>query len=599
MKLTNVTLRCLAIVGWLAPWTYGISGETPVASGDAGARPDAPESLDEVFAPVVVGAPPVNAFNGLFRCPDGEIRHYGGDGFVYSRDHGLTWRRRRLGEADAAGRKAGGGVALGRSPATGTCLRLVSGFSGTFVHRSTDGPDGEYTARKIDASRVIMVRPPWFLTSRPRILFVGHLSGVRPHRISVFRSDDDGLTWKKSVLAPGPAFEVRPPHRGPRWENWCVEPTVLELEGGRLWMLARTSRDRHRECFSEDGGETWSSWRPSGFYGTLTMPTLHRLRDGRVLLLWCNTTPLPEVDRTGEPIPETAKNGRWEDVFTNRDACHVAISEDDGRTWIGFREMRLNPYRNAGDFGRRATHDFSVHQPQALELPGDKVLVAHGQDEEVRRLVVFDTRWLYEPRRRSSFGKGLEDWSTHKYRRGIVGHCAYDRTPGPRLIEHPDRAGGGARVLHIRHPIDPRLVFDRDGAVWNFPAAVKGSFTTRIRLRPEGGGARICLLDRWLNPTDPVVESYAMYVLEVPGDGRLGEGVSLTVGRWHELGFEWDDSRASRCRLTVDGEATPIELPLGRPAVHGVSYVHFQALSSEEDLAGFLVESVEGGRVEG
>ena len=99
------------------------------------------------------------------------------------------------------------------------------------------------------------------------------------------------------------------------------------------------------------------------------MPTLYRLSDGRALLLWCNTTPLPETDRTEEPVPESAKNGRWEDVFTNRDACHAAISEDDGRTWIGFREMRLNPLRNAGDFGSQASHDFSVHQPQALELP--------------------------------------------------------------------------------------------------------------------------------------------------------------------------------------------------------------------------------------
>ncbi len=278
---------------------------------------------------------------------------------------------------------------------------MVGGANGMFIHRSTDGPDGQYAVQKIDDRRLIMVRPPYFLRSRPRVLFAGH--GERPAQITVFLSDDDGLTWAKTVLPPGPAFIVEPPHKRPRWENWCVEPTILELGGvqhpslgqknsrggsllnagvanrpfvtkhcledGRLWMLARTSRDNCHECFSEDAGETWSTWRPSRFYGTLTMPTLFRLSDGRVLLLWCNTTPLPEIDRTEESIPESAKNGRWEDVFTNRDACHAAISEDDGRTWIGFREMRLNPLRNSGDFGSRASHDFSVHQPQALELP--------------------------------------------------------------------------------------------------------------------------------------------------------------------------------------------------------------------------------------
>lgn len=570
----------------------------------ASGQPVPSKTLDDIFAPVVVGTPPVDAFNGLFRCPDGEIRHYGDGGFLFSRDNGLTWNERRFGEVDASS-KAGGGRPLGMNPKTGTCLRLVGGKGGMFVHRSTDGPDGKYTVQKIDERSLGMVRPPYFLQSRPRVLFAAH--GERPERITVFRSDDDGLTWAKTTLPPGPAFVVESPHKGPRWKNWCVEPTILELRDGRLWMLARTSRDKHHECFSEDAGETWSAWRPSRFYGTLTMPTLFRLSDGRVLLLWCNTTPLPEVDRTYDPIPETAKNGRWEDVFTNRDACHTAISEDDGRTWIGFRELRLNPWRNAGDVGKRATHDFSVHQPQALELPGGKVLVAHGQDAAVRALVIFDVKWLYEPRRRSAFENGLADWSTHKYLKGIVGHCAYNRVPGPGLIvdrslrDRESRLGEtrpreGAKVLQIRHPLDPKLVFDKDGAVWNFPAAVNGSFTTRIKLLPGGGGGRICLLDRWFNPTDPVVQDYSMYVFTFPGDGRLGNDVVLTSGRWHDLRFEWSDSQSSTCELTIDGGPTTLTLPLARSGVTGISYVHFQALAEAEDQQGFLVESVEGGR---
>lgn len=566
----------------------------PAASVAYSATVSRPRKLEDVFAPVVVGVPPVNAFNGLFRCRDGEIRHYGAGGFLYSRDHGLSWAVRRFGEPHVSGKTAAGGQALGMDPRTGTCLRMSGGKSGVFIRRSTDGPDGKYAAQKIDGRRHIMIRPPYFLTSRPRVLFAGH--GGRPARITVFRSDDDGLTWANTTLPPGPAFEIEPPHKGPRWENWCVEPTILELKDGRLWMVARTSRDNHHECFSEDGAETWSAWRPSRFYGTLTMPTLFRLSDGRVLFLWCNTAPLPEIDRTNEPIAESARNGRWEDVFTNRDACHVAISEDDGQTWIGFRELRLNPLRNAGDLGKRAKRDFSVHQPQALELPGGKVLVAHGQDEAVRALVLLDPKWIYEPRRRSAFENGLDDWSTHKYVKGIVGHCAYNRAPGPRLIAHPDKPDTGARVLHVRHRIDPRLVFDKDGAVWNFPAAVKGSFAARLKLPPGGGGGRICLVDRWFNPTDPVVQDCAMYVLAVPGDRPLGEGVRLTVGRWHELRFEWSDSRSSSCRLLVDGESTRLQLPLLRPSANGISYVHFQALADEGDAKGFLIESVEGGR---
>jgi hypothetical protein len=256
----------------MAKRIFAIATMLWVGSGFVSAEPNGPKTLDDIFAPVIVGTPPVNAFNGLFRCPDGEICHHGDDGFLFSRDDGLTWKHRRFGEVDASGKTVGGGRPLGTNPRTGTCLRMVGGKGGMFVYRSTEGPDGYYVPQKVDDRRLIMVRPPYFLQSRPRVLFAAH--GEYPYRITIFRSDDDGLTWAKITLPPGPAFEVKPPHQGPRWENWCVEPTILELKDGRLWMLARTSRDNHRECFSEDAGETWSAWQPSRSYGTLTMPTL-------------------------------------------------------------------------------------------------------------------------------------------------------------------------------------------------------------------------------------------------------------------------------------------------------------------------------------
>jgi BNR repeat-like domain len=545
------------------------------------------QTLTNIYAPVVVGTPTVDAFNGLFQCPDGEIRHYGTRDVLSSEDDGLTWKLRDLGAPNASGKVTGGGCAVGMNPKTGTCLRPVGQKEGQFVYRSTNGIDGPYTVQKVDNQSLIMLRPPYFLQKRSRVLFAGHLSQERPFRIVVFRSDDDGVSWRKTVLPPGPAFIITPPHQGPRWENWCVEPTLLELKDGRIWMLARTSQDNLYECFSKDGGETWSAWQPSRFYATLTMPTLFRLSDGRILLFWCNTTPLPE--RVTSAITGNAR----EDAFNNRDACHVAISEDDGWTWIGFRELRLNPLRNAGDLDKRAKADFSVQQPQALELPNGKVLVAVGQGK-VRALVIFDVKWLYETRRSSTFENGLEDWSTHKYINKRVGHCAYNRVPGAQLVADPDKPN--AKVLQLRHPLDPALVFDKDGAVWNFPAAVKGSFRTRIKLPHGSGGAQICLVDRWFNPTDPVVQRYAMYVLAIPGNGRLSDNVVLSPDQWHDLRFDWDDSVSSACKVTLDGIPTTISLSLNRPSINGISYIHFQSLPAEQDPQGFLIELVEGGR---
>lgn len=134
-----------------------------------------------------------------------------------------------------------------------------------------------------------------------------------------------------TVLLPP---DMKPgPHQGVRWFNNAVEATVLEMKDGTLWALARTSQDQAWQAFSKDYGETWSKPEPSRFFGTLTMNTLGRLDDGTIVSLWTNTMALPEN--------ATAGNGTWEDVFTNRDSHHIAMSGDEGKTWYGFREIIL------------------------------------------------------------------------------------------------------------------------------------------------------------------------------------------------------------------------------------------------------------------
>ncbi len=61
-----------------------------------------------IYAPVLVGTPPDNAFNGLVLLPDGEIRHYGFEGdwkkrtksiYIYSRDNGLKWKTKIINDS--------------------------------------------------------------------------------------------------------------------------------------------------------------------------------------------------------------------------------------------------------------------------------------------------------------------------------------------------------------------------------------------------------------------------------------------------------------------------------------------------------------------
>lgn len=322
-----------------------------------------PQKLSDVFEPVVVGKPPSNAYVGLVRLDSGEIRHYNYDTknplYISSTDNGFTWT------TETTGPRVGADV---KSPVSGEYLRLASHHKAVFCIRSKSGFDGEWTFNKVWPDHHIMLKPPVFIRGGKRILVGAH--STKREGCCTFYSDDDGLTWKKSNLAVAPHHESGGLHNGRRWNHGAVEPTVVELRDGRVWMIIRTAQDNHYESFSTDGGATWSKAVPSRFYGTITMPTINRLKDGRLLFLWCNTTPLPEM---GNP------NGEWEDVFTNRDALHAAISKDDGKTWIGFRELILNQDRNRKDFASQAKRDLSVHQTQIAELPEGKILVSLGQ----------------------------------------------------------------------------------------------------------------------------------------------------------------------------------------------------------------------------
>ena len=64
------------------------------------ARGEIPDLLEHVFAPVIVGTPPSDAFIGLSLMADGEVRHYNYGShpkpehpvYLSSRDGGRTWK---------------------------------------------------------------------------------------------------------------------------------------------------------------------------------------------------------------------------------------------------------------------------------------------------------------------------------------------------------------------------------------------------------------------------------------------------------------------------------------------------------------------------
>lgn len=127
-------------------------------------------------------------------------------------------------------------------------------------------------------------------------------------------SDDDGATWRLNGQ-PFPTFD----DKGKRVTT--QEPGVIQLKDGRLLMYARTGHGRHWFYYSADNGDTWTKGEPGTLWGPCGPATLKRLKNGDIFAVWNDHEDAPELKQQdtgwGQRVPLT-----------------VAISKDEGRTWI-------------------------------------------------------------------------------------------------------------------------------------------------------------------------------------------------------------------------------------------------------------------------
>lgn len=184
-------------------------------------------------------------------------------------------------------------------------------------------------------------------------------------------SDDDGENWGNSNALSIEIDSDKTTRYG------AVEPDVIELESGRLWMLIRTNKGVLYESFSLDGGSSWSDPEPSMFISSDSPPAFLRLRDGRLVLFF-------------------NMNQRWDDpnsyAFGGREALHAAISADDGKSWKGFREV-FNVYgRNS--LGE-VKGDRGTAYPSATETEDGRIILVTGQGES-RSILILDPDYLEE-----------------------------------------------------------------------------------------------------------------------------------------------------------------------------------------------------------
>jgi len=561
---------------------------TPLSLGAQDYR--LPVPMEEIFAPVSLFSPVSNG-GSLITDPEGILRYIyrlgagneGSGALLYadiSRDGGETWHFKQI--LHNTGEDSRSEIAE-VNPYTGEIYLMYTRSGGRLIKTTKMRSQWDESIALPFTINFTTGSFIWLSTNESSEFYRMVAAVPVENGVVTYISDDDGETWQ------GPSNLLTSPEFSGRWLNPAGSPQIIELHNGKLWMLMRNSQDHLWEYYSDDRGETWSQGRASRFTGVFSNVRLRRIPDGRLLIMWLNCMPRTGVTREGS-FHNTA-----------RDVLHAAISNDDGLTWRGFREVMRGKRRHSLIFSQVPAYDAGVHHQKFAVTKEKKVIVFSGQDDNQidretghRQAVIFDLEWLYQPETEVDFSAGYEDLCVFKLSQERWGDTNYySRVLGATLIEHPEQPF--RKVLQLGREKCEWVFNQQDGASWNFPIGKKGELTTRILLRNGFKGGLISLIDVFYNPSDPGGEEAAMYVFDIPADRAVNLTSRLETGQWYDIKLAWDgtdDTRENRCRVFINDIAQPWSLRLLRPSRNGISYVRFRSTAEEEDLAGFLVESI-------
>ncbi len=367
---------------------------------------------------------------------------------------------------------------------------------------------------------------------------------IGPFDSTVLYSDNRGATWRQTP----DALHVPVPDIVSAYG--AVEPVAVERRDGRAWMLIRTQMGRFYESESADGAR-WSPPVPSRITSSDSPAGLVALPDGRLVLVWNNCQRFPYA-------------------YGGRHVLHAAISEDDGRTWRGYREVARDPLCGQPP---PPNGDHGTAYPFPAVTRGGHVIISTGQGVERERIIVvrLDPDWLLETRQYDDFTAGLDAWS-------IFG------TRGVALAPAPDARG--ARVLSIR-----RTDADWPAAVvWNFPCGARGAVTLHVRAASDFGGAQVGLTDHFSPPFDLEDHLHNLCTLGLaPAAARSGDAIRLRADAWHSLRIVWNVA-SLRFRATLNGR--PVARGMLARQSPGPCYLRLRA-SAAPGSGALLVRRVE------
>lgn len=122
---------------------------------------------------------------------------------------------------------------------------------------------------------------------------------------TVYYSDNEGKTWKASKTS----IDVKQSSIG------AEEPGVVQLSNGHVMLWFRTNTGHPYQCFSDDGGVTWSRPGPMAVVAPNSPQSIKRIPlTGDLLMVWNNSV-------------------------SKRFPLSAAISKDNGRTWEDMKDL--------------------------------------------------------------------------------------------------------------------------------------------------------------------------------------------------------------------------------------------------------------------
>lgn len=302
-------------------------GSLLVVSGAAAEKPPAPAKKGSRVPTELVGAAKPLGFDEMgpfVNLPDGRVLAIAGNGVRISADDGRTWseptplfpaeKKLKLRPERAAVLAPDGTVVVVFIDDLDRVWRWVTGDVevlqqnklNVWAVRSVDGGRTWQDLQLIQRGYCGAIRD-MVVTREGRIVVTSQilLPAVSRHATLTHVSTDNGKTWQAGNVLD--VWDKPGDHSG------GFEPTVIEQRDGRLRLLIRTAHGFFWEAWSSDG-LSWTGLAPSNIASAHAPGLVKRLASGRQVLI-------------------------WNALFGRRDVLHIAISNDDGKTWSAPREI--------------------------------------------------------------------------------------------------------------------------------------------------------------------------------------------------------------------------------------------------------------------